>query len=1385
MPYQPPSDLRSESQRKAYLDFQTPHAETESSPVPNEPEVEEVDAPATSGTRKRGRAVDTQPSEPRKKRDLRSHNEQRLTGRYDIPSDAQPITFWGPADNGRAAQKTGSAMTGRSRSGPAWQPRNTLNESSRYGVRGQQPPPGRFFQTYGNKNPIKKTTESGLSQVARNGMKVPLAASMNGDGFNSPERASKKRKLDVVASSADLASEPIDLSDDGIAIVVEKVVARNGKTISPSSQDSQNSALVSNRAPPHFEHTEYRNVDNVTRTENPKPRRKKKGGPDSSQSSTCTTPPNLANSHSSNKLQPTRPTVVVIEEDSPSHQQLQANAKRSWRDQAAERPSIDLTNGLHDVETQSQINRTRRDLQATSKTIQSSVKRRSSVEKLQNRRKWEAEDHSRRSIPQPQLRSDGNFSSYVKRDDSDGTNTPPLRTSFIRDSPEQPIPTTQRAKARMKATSRVVTARVSPIRNSFGSEDELAGGNTVGSQASRSLSPQKGNRADPRLENHETVAQQDRSPSPANLRAAEFKPDQRRATNRKAVQQAAENHVDENEPFRIPVKLIWCRSCTLAEGDIQLEWDADSLDFFVIHNEESQKVPGKSRCVCIGVNEAKTWVHAEGEYFLCVQIKGSLTANSNGSMLIRFADRDGLSLFFENLLYYNSGLKTDPVSSAKMHGIFKTQMRAIGEDYSKRTMSAKAELAAERNRSEGRRRQQALEEEQIQYEPMEPEQTGRRKNIFGHDIIDAEPSTRSSRSGSLFERSPFFPSPEPRRSSRQLKPVKLKSPSPPPPERWTRINKPERWAQSVVYPPEGARRVTVDFQDLERLDEGEFLNDNVISFALRQIEENMAPEHKDAVHFFNSFFYTALTTKNGKKAFSYDAVKRWTKNKDLFNFPFVVVPINIDLHWFVAIICNLPNLSRKAAGLEDTNEEPTQDEIAEDGAHVIDGHDVGRVTSLTDPADAELDTNEGGDPSQDMEHLSLSDTDKKQTTVQAGKKIDLQYGEEPSAFTDKVPKFSFGHSVVNSKKSKKRAPPPPKKYDAEAPTIIHLDSFGSGHATETRYLKDYLNAEADSRRGMKIGTKDLQGMTAKGIPVQTNFCDCGVYLVEYVEEFANDPRKFVSKVLQRQMDQENDFAAFEPSAKRAGIRDQLLKLYGEQDAERKAKKTTKKATDQASAEKSAAIAPPGPAEAQTNKGTSTSQSLQTTGGLGQAAAPRRFAGPAAPRQDQTASASLMSRANDDEDDDLEQAVPRPLHQPILKGSRLTTAPQLPTVHGETGPAEEDDEMLDNPEHEHLHQREDAPDDDLVDNLVETLVERSNKLENHREPPQVKQRQKKQRVAHVSDFGSPNGIQSDRSSSRQVPGLDGADERELEVQDSQEDKTHSPYLAWSGTRTTFD
>ncbi|RUS15424.1 hypothetical protein BC937DRAFT_92464 [Endogone sp. FLAS-F59071] len=123
-----------------------------------------------------------------------------------------------------------------------------------------------------------------------------------------------------------------------------------------------------------------------------------------------------------------------------------------------------------------------------------------------------------------------------------------------------------------------------------------------------------------------------------------------------------------------------------------------------------------------------------------------------------------------------------------------------------------------------------------------------------------------------------------------------------------------------VYPFKGVGAVTMTDDDVSRLSDGEFLNDNIIEFYLKwyfdQLKEKN-PSLADKVHIFNSFFYKRLTqkAKSNKNEDSYDRVKKWTAKVDLFSKQYIFMPVNESLHWYLVLICNhdlmLPQNSRK------------------------------------------------------------------------------------------------------------------------------------------------------------------------------------------------------------------------------------------------------------------------------------------------------------------------------------------------------------------------------------------------------------------------------------------------------------------------------------------
>ncbi|GAA6015130.1 hypothetical protein JCM10207_003612 [Rhodosporidiobolus poonsookiae] len=131
---------------------------------------------------------------------------------------------------------------------------------------------------------------------------------------------------------------------------------------------------------------------------------------------------------------------------------------------------------------------------------------------------------------------------------------------------------------------------------------------------------------------------------------------------------------------------------------------------------------------------------------------------------------------------------------------------------------------------------------------------------------------------------------------------------------------PEKYRPEEVvleYPMQrvpGVSSVSLTWGDTKRLNDEEFLNDTLIEFGLKRALEKVQqadtkrPEPErvfDQIHVFNSFFYKQLSTKvNKSKGSSYQLVEKWTKKVDLFRKKYIVVPINEQFHWYLAIIVN-------------------------------------------------------------------------------------------------------------------------------------------------------------------------------------------------------------------------------------------------------------------------------------------------------------------------------------------------------------------------------------------------------------------------------------------------------------------------------------------------
>ena len=393
----------------------------------------------------------------------------------------------------------------------------------------------------------------------------------------------------------------------------------------------------------------------------------------------------------------------------------------------------------------------------------------------------------------------------------------------------------------------------------------------------------------------------------------------------------------------------------------------------------------------------------------------------------------------------------------------------------------------------------------------------------------------------------------------------------------------EPWRKPLVYPKDGKKKSTVEWTDLDRLGEGEFFNDTLISFYLRYLEHKLEERNAETakkVYLFNSFFYASLTKpQKGKKGINYEAVQKWTRGVDIFNCDYVIVPINESLHWYFAVICNLPALHRDFSNLDeerfssplpDTSSLPRQRHEHEPSCLSLDTASLHADDSATQPmrptqvtaasteedarssfADLSLDQ---GDDLIDQDILNARSTCKRAEVLASPEKeppVQAIVGERVTV-VDASAEPESPIAASSSKKRKRKSLPPGKKLDPTGPAIVTFDSLAVAHAPTVRTLKDYLKAEAHSKRSMAFDDSQLKGMTAVGIPKQDNYCDCGPYLLGYMDKFLEDPKDFMEKTMRKQLDPEKDWPQLDPSKLRLSIRDLIINLHNQQENERKA-----------------------------------------------------------------------------------------------------------------------------------------------------------------------------------------------------------------------------------------
>lgn len=414
------------------------------------------------------------------------------------------------------------------------------------------------------------------------------------------------------------------------------------------------------------------------------------------------------------------------------------------------------------------------------------------------------------------------------------------------------------------------------------------------------------------------------------------------------------------------------------------------------------------------------------------------------------------------------------------------------------------------------------------------------------------------------------------------------SPEPSPEEQYSKVyGLGTPWAKPLVFPQAGKRKATVEWKDLQRLDEGEFLNDNLIGFYLRYLEDQLEQKHRglaQKIYFFNTYFFASLTnTPKGKKGINYEAVQKWTRTVDIFAFDYVVVPINESAHWYVAIICNLPALDRNleagdgsdvqtaikvALSSDDVDGQPSVSSRAPSSSVVDENENKVALSEIdadnTRNSFAEMNLEGKQEPyNRGMAQDSMLKAELSHLPNEGLREGDnslaqlIEMDREITKAWSSTAQLSKDNSPSSVKKGRRRSTARLQKYEPGSPIIITLDSLGLSHSPTVRILKDYLAQEGKAKRALEYPDDAIKGMTAKGIPLQNNFCDCGLYLLGYLDKLVQDPQDLCHKILQRELDAEVHWPSLNPSQMRDQLRTKIQELHTEQEAERKetAKKT--------------------------------------------------------------------------------------------------------------------------------------------------------------------------------------------------------------------------------------
>ncbi|XP_035225406.1 sentrin-specific protease 6-like [Stegodyphus dumicola] len=329
-------------------------------------------------------------------------------------------------------------------------------------------------------------------------------------------------------------------------------------------------------------------------------------------------------------------------------------------------------------------------------------------------------------------------------------------------------------------------------------------------------------------------------------------------------------------------------------------------------------------------------------------------------------------------------------------------------------------------------------------------------------------------------------------------------------------------------PPPQTGGIAITSEDLACLNEGEFLNDAIIDFYLKYVfYEKLSDYDREKTHIFSSYFYPRLTHRperrpgssdDGQKTIQFkrhSQVKTWTRHVDIFSKDYIIIPVNQNVHWFLAIICfpgRVPDAPPNVPAKSDAKVSKSADNVTS-----TDDQDDSLKTATKD---GEV---EGNSQTQDENSTNSSNNS-------------LYEVEEPPDSEEPIPEAPDSSTHPDGNNGSRRL---------ETPCICIFDSLsGPNRWRIAATLREYLEMEWKMKKGTRkiFDRNTMQGYIMR-CPQQTNFHDCGVYLLQYVENFFQNPIPFFGNPMP---DLSNWFTEEKVYKKRQQLKELILNLQKKQ-----------------------------------------------------------------------------------------------------------------------------------------------------------------------------------------------------------------------------------------------